>query len=1588
MVGATPSASDAALWVVVLVKALTPPVWSSPSGVFSWLQMPQSSEEPATLDPPEELPPAPILTQQLMPEFPADSFAEDLQSLPPDIYETVEQDEVSPILAEAVVADSKEILEQIEPAVTQAMEPEIPPGGSFWNELLLMVWITGALGSMLLAIVRWLACWREIRRAGRVHDPSAQELLEQLRIRLGVRRRVRLIISQSRIGPAVLGFFRPTVLIPARVMEGKSAADLEPILAHELIHVRRGDLWVGWLQVLVEAVWWFHPLVHLAGRWLKHEAERCCDEEVIAELGCKPARYARVLLDVLELKHVLKPVPVLPGVKPVEITSKRLERIMLLGQGCRKRTPWWCWLVMLLTAALTLPGAAFVAEAKDKSKRKERREEQADPPANLSAARTETYKVGDVIQKIKTQFAHPDEAAARTELAATLKLSVGEIWQEEEWLSSEKHVGTPSLSIKGNTLTVHHTPRVQAEIVEQLKLIREYGFQQIIVEARILTVSREVLENAVDSWESVSAEIPAGDQPGPKPESVKRLNFAVTAGNGLRTTVEKSTPLRMAILNESQLKKLIENCQADARSNLLFCPKVTVFNGQSATIQDTTQRPFVVGLSPDGKPALRVVSEGTTLKLRPVLEEKQIRLESQLTLSDIRSVEVVDLPTQPGEEAPLKVQVPEVATTRINTTVKVPDGGSVLLGGLKLPDQERKPVGSNILLSSLGLTDKPQKQDQQLFVLLTVRHLMDRPTQGQWEESFEKAQAKARHDNIPLLLYFHAGWCEPCRTMERDVLQSSKFRSMVGYKFRVVKIDIDQHRELAARFNIKSVPTTVFVSPDSKELDRIVGIQSLIDLVSRIDKVESRPNPPAALHHQSLPYDLVLNLPLGFRQSQNAVRHANLEYQKALEAWRQAKVGGSEDEVNREETEVWRKRELWEQAKKDLERTKQISGAHGVGLNIDAGLTGQIVLNEKNFEIVTIDPPTDAEVLDALSQKSKEAEIPFLNETERKNVVILKEKLSQSAEPARVYPLVGPAQVHLARFKCTVIFDEVQKGEWPIPTAKSAGKSMEFLIDKSRVVRVKSVPQPSPKGQVLPSAAYRADDVQYFPAPPESQLPPTGNNRAIQEVVDDFNTLYSQKRFAEAEVVARTALKSYPENNSFEAMQSKARFAWREATKNQPIAKAMDDPVIEHLHTPFEFPSPKSWKELTQSRTQPKQLESEKAIEKQLTTKITLQFTETPLREVMKHLATKTGMNIVVDNLGLAEEGLKPDHPLSIDLEDVKLSTALKVMLEQHQLAYEIQEEVLKITSKNRIENAVLQVVTYHVADLVIPVPQRVTLDLRGKAERPEQKPSAEELNKTATNIADADSLIQLIQSTIHPDSWSERGGSGAIRFYETTLSLVVRQPPKVHEQLRDLLEQLRRLQDLQVSLAIRTIELQELPDKELAEKMRAGKPVALTPDQAAKLVESVNRIESAKRVTAPKVTLFNGQTVQVLFPTNDGQGLGMDFSPVISADRRFVRLGLSTNPQNGSKRPSNVQSLLKDGHSLLLNLTKPDDKTINKGQTLVLLTPQIIVQEEEEEQLGVTKRSGKTIVRGLPLSVASPTMIIQEEEELLGIEP
>ena len=97
--------------------------------------------------------------------------------------------------------------------------------------------------------------------------------------------------------PGVCGLWRPVLLIPADIERYLTARQLSALVAHELCHVRRHDNLTAVVHMVVEAIFWRHPLVWFIGSRLVHERERACDEHVLRTLH-RPRLYARALLNV------------------------------------------------------------------------------------------------------------------------------------------------------------------------------------------------------------------------------------------------------------------------------------------------------------------------------------------------------------------------------------------------------------------------------------------------------------------------------------------------------------------------------------------------------------------------------------------------------------------------------------------------------------------------------------------------------------------------------------------------------------------------------------------------------------------------------------------------------------------------------------------------------------------------------------------------------------------------------------------------------------------------------------------------------------------------------------------------------------------------------------------------------------------------------------------------------------------------------------------------------------------------------------------------------------------------------------------
>ncbi len=190
-----------------------------------------------------------------------------------------------------------------------------------------------AVGFATIVLIR-VRGWRRIREAVRQSTP------------LNVAGNVQIRSSYSLLEPALVGVFRPILLMPSGIAERLEPAQMKAVVAHELCHARRLDNLTATLHMLVEALFWFHPLVWWIGARLIAERELACDEAVLS-LGNEPQTYAEAILNVCK-NYLEIPLTCAAGVTGSDL-KKRIQAIL---KGCVARD-------LTVTKKLVLAGTAF-----------------------------------------------------------------------------------------------------------------------------------------------------------------------------------------------------------------------------------------------------------------------------------------------------------------------------------------------------------------------------------------------------------------------------------------------------------------------------------------------------------------------------------------------------------------------------------------------------------------------------------------------------------------------------------------------------------------------------------------------------------------------------------------------------------------------------------------------------------------------------------------------------------------------------------------------------------------------------------------------------------------------------------------------------------------------------------------------------------------------------------------------------------------------------------------------------------------------------------------------------------------------------
>lgn len=284
-------------------------------------------------------------------------------------------------------------------------------------------WIAGAV---LLTARSLLAHWRFMQTVDReampVSAPMA-DLVTRIAAETGLRRPPRLVASLISRGPFVTGLFRPVIVMPAWFEDDYTPMEARAALAHELMHVRRGDLWALQVSELFVAAMWFNPLAYIARNAFRTDQEAACDADVLARCQTSPHAYGSTLIKAAKL-HLPEPAIAAGRLPLTHALKERLTRMTYPAPSSRRRMIGFGAALLFGVSTLAITSSVAAAGEPGDGEVKEIRIDSNTLWIDGEAADRQIVMLGDPMAKVMPVPPEPPEVA---ELSRQIEADVAEL---------------------------------------------------------------------------------------------------------------------------------------------------------------------------------------------------------------------------------------------------------------------------------------------------------------------------------------------------------------------------------------------------------------------------------------------------------------------------------------------------------------------------------------------------------------------------------------------------------------------------------------------------------------------------------------------------------------------------------------------------------------------------------------------------------------------------------------------------------------------------------------------------------------------------------------------------------------------------------------------------------------------------------------------------------------------------------------------------------------------------------------------------------------------------------------------------------
>jgi len=226
------------------------------------------------------------------------------------------------------------------------------------RRVLPILWLAGAVVIGAYLLMSNFALWRIVKRDRPLVNQEMLELFEECKAQMGIQSLVVVVPSDRIKSPALFGFVRPRLLLPSEMLEKASHEEMRYVFLHELAHLKRCDIYLGWLSSLLQVLHWFNPLVWFAFYRMRSDRELACDALVLARTQKGESQeYGQAIVGLVRRFSRSRPLPAMAGI--LETKSQLKRRITMIAQF-KKNSYRWSPLgviLVIILACISLPDA-------------------------------------------------------------------------------------------------------------------------------------------------------------------------------------------------------------------------------------------------------------------------------------------------------------------------------------------------------------------------------------------------------------------------------------------------------------------------------------------------------------------------------------------------------------------------------------------------------------------------------------------------------------------------------------------------------------------------------------------------------------------------------------------------------------------------------------------------------------------------------------------------------------------------------------------------------------------------------------------------------------------------------------------------------------------------------------------------------------------------------------------------------------------------------------------------------------------------------------------------------------------------------